>query len=117
MRDELPALLPLPLVNDVVLRAFFRIDEDVIRVGDRAKAAVVAGFEVVGMESRRQKPVDTMNRVRLGIGADLKRLVMVAVGCRFHWYPPSNDDSGTQGLSAREEEKQREHRFRTGNIV
>src|SRR2546422_7288495 len=59
------------------------------------------------MESRRQKPVDAMNRVWLGIGTDLKRLIVVAVACRFHWHPPSAGDTGAQRLSARRAEKQR----------
>ena len=42
MRHQPPSLLTPTLVHDVVLRALFRIAEDLVRLGNLAKAALVA---------------------------------------------------------------------------
>ncbi len=37
----------------------------------------MTGFAVIRMEARRQKSIDTVDRVGIGIGTDLEKLVVI----------------------------------------
>ena len=57
--------------------ALLGVAQDVIRLGDLAEARRVAGFLVIGMEALRQQTVDPVDRVRIGVRADLQHLVEI----------------------------------------
>jgi hypothetical protein len=76
-RHEAPSPLLTRGVLDVVPRPRFGIAQHAIRFRDRPKAARVTGFAIVRMKPLREETVHAMNRVQLGVGADLQGLVMV----------------------------------------
>src|SRR5439155_5782967 len=55
-RDQPPTVLAPRVVDDVVFRALGRIAEDVVGVGNHAKAAVAAGLFVVGVKALSKQP-------------------------------------------------------------
>src|SRR5580765_5898175 len=75
--NELPAVLPLPLMEDVVLRPPLGVAEHGVGVNDRAELLRVAGFPIVWMKPLRLDPVHTMNRLGIRVDADLEQLVVV----------------------------------------
>src|SRR5262245_22071318 len=78
-RHEAPAF-PLVLTMDgVVPGAPFRIAQDRVRFRDRTEPRRIARLLVVWMEPLGEEPIDAMNRFRLGVDADLQRLVVI--GC------------------------------------
>ena len=75
--DQAPALLLLPIVDDVEAGAFFRITQHGIRFGNLAELRRVARFLVVGMKALREQAIDAVDGIRLCAGAHLQHVVVV----------------------------------------
>src|SRR6185503_10613178 len=78
---QAPSLLLFLAVQNVVLRTPFGIAQDLVGVANLTKPGCVAGLLIVWMKALREKTVNTMDRIRLRVGVDLQRLVVV--GCCF----------------------------------
>src|SRR5207253_783155 len=75
------------------LRPLFRIAQHPVGVRDRPEAASVSRFEVVGVKALREQAVDALDRLRLGVRADLQGLVVVAEFVVRHLFELSVDAS------------------------
>src|SRR5687767_13592386 len=72
------------MVN-VVLRPAGRVAQDLIRLGQGSELIGVTGGVIIRMKTLRQDPVNPMDRLRIGIDADLEDFVVVGVNIR-HGY-------------------------------
>ena len=76
---QLLALILMARVSmlGVIIGAFLRIAKDLISVRDQAERRRMACFLVIRMETLRLHPIDAMDGLLIGVGADLKSLVIV----------------------------------------
>ena len=92
-RDKAPALLPDSTMDDVVLGPSLGIAEDLIGFAELAEPTLVARFSIVRVIPLSKETIDTMNRLRLRVRADLKNFVKIRTGIRVicirqHALPP-----------------------------
>src|SRR6266540_1403767 len=77
-----PALFPSLLVSNVILRAPFRITQDVVSLSYLPEAALITSFLIVWMISLCEQAIDTIDRLWLRIIVDLQYFVTIDV-CSF----------------------------------
>ena len=65
----------------IVFRAPLRIRQYVVGGLQQLEVLGMAGFEVVRVEACRQEPIDSVDRVGIGVGADLEKLVIILHRC------------------------------------
>jgi hypothetical protein len=81
---EAPLLRPQVLIVDVVGGPLLRIAEDAIRLDQHPELLDVSRAPVVGMHPLGQVAEHTLDRVGVGVGADLQHLVVVDEGLLGH---------------------------------
>ena len=75
--EDLPLYALLGVVGDVVARATLRSREDFIRTSHGVETVDVSGRGVIRVVPLRHQPVHTLDRVALGVLAELQHLVVV----------------------------------------
>ena len=61
----------------IVIGAARRIGQDVVGRFQQVEHLRIARCRIVGMKTSRKETIDTMDRVSIGIGADLQELVII----------------------------------------
>src|SRR5882724_6343559 len=74
-----PAFFPSLLGSDVILRALFRITQDLVSLSYLPEATLIASFLIVRMISLREQAIDTIDRLWLCIIVDLQCFVAIDV--------------------------------------
>ena len=87
--DDAPALLPEGLVPHVIGGTLLHIVQDEVGLVNLAEARVVARVRIIRMEPARQQAEDALNRVEVGVLADLQNFVVVLLAALFHCRNPS----------------------------
>ena len=77
---QAPSLLLFLAVQNVVLRALFRIAQNLVSIANLTKPGCVAGLLIVRVKALREKTIDAVDRIRLRVGVDLQYFVVIGRG-------------------------------------